>query len=80
MTVDRADLIRTLSDLVRINSINPTLVPGAPGEAEIAGYVASWLEKAGLEVDRCEVTSRESRKPFFEVVTAWARKKPEKGR
>jgi ubiquinone/menaquinone biosynthesis C-methylase UbiE/DNA-binding transcriptional ArsR family regulator len=38
-----------------------------------------WLEKAGLEVERCEVTSRESRKPFFEVVTAWARKKPEKG-
>lgn len=50
MTVDRTDLIRTLSDLVRINSINPTLVPGAPGEAEIAGYVASWLGAAGLHV------------------------------
>ena len=50
MQVDRADLIRTLADLVRINSINPTLVPGAPGEAEIAGYVAGWLRAAGLEV------------------------------
>jgi len=50
MQVDRADLIRTLADLVRINSINPTLVPGAPGEAEIAGYVAAWLRDAGLEV------------------------------
>ena len=50
MTVDRSDLIRTLSDLVRINSINPTLAPGAPGEAEIAGYVASWLGDAGLDV------------------------------
>ena len=50
MPVDRNDLIRTLSDLVRINSINPTLVPGAPGEAEIAGYVAGWLGDAGLAI------------------------------
>lgn len=50
MQVDRNDLIRTLSDLVRINSINPTLVPGAPGEAEIAGYVAGWLGDAGLAI------------------------------
>ena len=50
MQVDRNDLIRTLSDLVRINSINPVLVPGAPGEAEIAGYVAQWLGDAGLEI------------------------------
>jgi len=50
MQVDRSDLIRTLADLVRINSINPTLVPGAPGEAEIAGYVAGWLSDAGLEI------------------------------
>ncbi|HUR41454.1 MAG TPA: class I SAM-dependent methyltransferase, partial [Verrucomicrobiae bacterium] len=32
------------------------------------------LEQAGLEVERCEVTSREERPPFFEVVTALARK------
>jgi len=50
MQADRDDLIRTLGDLVRINSINPTLVPGAPGEAEIAGFVARWLSDAGLEV------------------------------
>ena len=50
MEVDRSDLIRTLSDLVRINSINPVLVPGAPGEEEIARYVATWLGDAGLEV------------------------------
>ncbi|HEX7025114.1 MAG TPA: ArgE/DapE family deacylase [Gemmatimonadales bacterium] len=50
MTLDRTDLIRTLSDLVRIDSINPTLVPGAPGEAEIARYVADWLRGAGLQV------------------------------
>jgi len=39
-----------LSELVAINSINPDLVPGAPGEAEIAAYIAGWLERAGLEV------------------------------
>lgn len=50
MQVDRSDLIRTLSDLVRINSINPVLVSGAPGEGEIAGYVATWLGDAGLEI------------------------------
>ncbi|HSE53098.1 MAG TPA: M20/M25/M40 family metallo-hydrolase, partial [Gemmatimonadales bacterium] len=50
MQVDRSDLIRTLSDLVRINSINPVLVPGAPGEGEIASYVAGWLGDAGLEI------------------------------
>jgi ubiquinone/menaquinone biosynthesis C-methylase UbiE/DNA-binding transcriptional ArsR family regulator len=48
-----------------------------PGFAPAA--LRRWLEKAGLEVSRCEVTSRESRKPFFEVVTAWARKKPAEG-
>jgi acetylornithine deacetylase len=50
MEVDRSDLIRTLCDLVRINSINPVLVSGAPGEGEIARYVATWLGDAGLEV------------------------------
>jgi len=39
-----------LSDLVSINSINPDLVPGSPGEAEIARYIAGWLERAGLDV------------------------------
>ncbi len=43
-------LERLLSDLVSINSINPDLVPGAPGEAGIAAYIADWLERADLEV------------------------------
>ncbi len=50
MSVDRPDLTQTLGALVRINSINPVLVPGAPGEPEIAEYVARWLAGAGLEV------------------------------
>jgi hypothetical protein len=39
-----------LSDLVAIDSINPDLVPGGAGEADIAAFVAGWLERAGLEV------------------------------
>lgn len=54
MTIDRDDLVSTLADLVRINSINPVLVPGAPGEPEIAGFVAGWMRKAGLEAELIE--------------------------
>ena len=39
-----------LAKLVSINSINPDLVPGSPGEAAIAGFVAEWLRRAGLDV------------------------------
>jgi acetylornithine deacetylase len=51
------ELQKLLSDLVAINSINPDLVPDAPGEAEIAGYIAHWLERAGLEVQLVETTA-----------------------
>ncbi|MEO8201201.1 MAG: M20/M25/M40 family metallo-hydrolase [Gemmatimonadota bacterium] len=54
--VDRATLLKTLQDLVRINSINPTLAPGAPGEAAIADYVESWLKAAEVEVARHETS------------------------
>jgi acetylornithine deacetylase len=49
------EMERLLSDLVAINSINPDLVPGAPGEGEIANFIARWLEEAGLEVHQHEV-------------------------
>lgn len=39
-----------LTQLVAIDSVNPGLVPGGAGEAELARFVADWLEKAGLEV------------------------------
>ena len=42
--------IRLLRDLVAINSVNPTLVPGAPGEQEIAGAVAAAMRTFGLDV------------------------------
>src|SRR5262252_6713134 len=42
--------IRLLRDLVAVNSVNPTLVPGAPGEREIADLVAHELRRSGLDV------------------------------
>ena len=44
-----------LTELVAIDSVNPSLVPGAAGEAEIARFVGGWLEARGLEVDVADV-------------------------
>lgn len=52
--MDLQTVTQLVSDLVAINSINPDLIPGAPGEAEIADYIARWLTAAGLEVRRDE--------------------------
>lgn len=52
--VDRDYLFTTLADLIRINSINPTLVGGGKGEAEIGDYVAIALGSLGLEVRKLE--------------------------
>ncbi|NMC14527.1 MAG: ArgE/DapE family deacylase [Chloroflexi bacterium] len=41
---------KLLGDLIAIDSTNPEIVPSAEGEAEIAAFVANWLEEAGLEV------------------------------
>ena len=44
-----SELTALLAALVRIDSINPDLIPGARGEAEIAAFVADWAESVGLE-------------------------------
>src|SRR5437016_13449500 len=49
--IDREFATQTLVHLVRINSINPTLVPGAPGEPEIAAFIANALHGCGLETE-----------------------------
>ena len=36
--IDNDKLVKLLKDLVKIDSVNPSLVPGAAGEAEIAEY------------------------------------------
>src|SRR5438045_2313450 len=42
--------IRLLRDLVAINSVNPTLVAGAPGEQQIADAIAAEMRRLGLDV------------------------------
>ncbi len=49
LTPDRDFIVRTLVDLVRINSVNPSISPDGAGEAEIAAYVAGALASLGLE-------------------------------
>ena len=48
------DPIGLLAELVGIDSVNPDLVPGAAGEAAIAGFCGDWLAARGLEVHRLE--------------------------
>jgi acetylornithine deacetylase len=45
-----------LERLVSIDSVNPSLVPGGAGEAEIAAFIAAWARDAGLEVEVLEAT------------------------
>jgi acetylornithine deacetylase len=44
------ELTDLLVDLVAIDSVNPSLVPGGAGEGEAAAYVAAWASEAGLDV------------------------------
>jgi acetylornithine deacetylase/succinyl-diaminopimelate desuccinylase-like protein len=52
-----SEVVDLLRELVRIDSVNPDLIPGAAGEAEIAGCVAGWCERAGLDVELEEAAS-----------------------
>ena len=50
--------IRLLRELVAVNSVNPTLVPGAPGEREIAELIAAEMRRGGLDVSIETVDAR----------------------
>ncbi len=47
--------IELLCDLIAIDSINPSLVPGAAGEAQIASALAAHMRRIGLDVHLQEV-------------------------
>jgi acetylornithine deacetylase len=47
--------ISLLRDLVAIDSVNPSLVPGAAGEGEIAQAVAAHMRLLGMDVELQEV-------------------------
>ncbi len=48
-------VVTLLSDLVAIDSVNPSLVPGAAGEAQIAGAIEAHMRAIGLDVHRQDV-------------------------
>src|SRR5256885_8291206 len=52
----RSDLTALVSRLVAIDSVNPSLVAGGAGEAEIAAFIADWARDARLEADVLEET------------------------
>ena len=52
--IDRDYLVSALSDLVRIDSVNPSLVSGGAGEARIAAQVAAKMRRLGLTVTTLE--------------------------
>jgi acetylornithine deacetylase len=51
-----SDVLDLLDALVRIDSSNPSLSDGAPGESAIAAHVADWATAAGLRVEVLEKT------------------------
>src|SRR5215208_7068582 len=58
MTISHDEIAPLTAELVAIDSTNPDLVPGGAGEAEIARFVAAWLESAGLDVELRELGPR----------------------
>jgi len=48
--IDRERIAQSLCEMISIDSINPDLVPGGAGEAEIASWLASTCRELGLEV------------------------------
>lgn len=54
--IDEKYLTQTLIDLIRIDSSNPSLTPGAPGEGKIATYIAESMRTIGLEVHTYKLT------------------------
>lgn len=46
------DPVAIAQQLIRIDSVNSELVPGAAGEAAVAGWCAEWLGARGFELHR----------------------------
>jgi acetylornithine deacetylase len=51
-----SEVIALLEQLVSIDSVNPSLVPGGKGETEIANFIQSWLQTRGFETHWLENT------------------------
>lgn len=55
MPADEREVQELLSDLVRIDSVTPWLIPDGAGEGAIARFMADWLAPLGVEVELEEV-------------------------
>ncbi len=55
--IETSRVAEVLAGLVKIESVNPDLVPGGSGEGPIAHYVADFLREAGLKVRLEEIQS-----------------------
>jgi len=53
--IDKTYLTKLTQELIRIDSINPSLTPNGNGEAEIGKFVADQLKELGLEVTVSEI-------------------------
>jgi succinyl-diaminopimelate desuccinylase len=65
--VDALDPVALAAELIAIDSVNPSLVPGAAGESRIAAFCAAWLRERGFEVTVLEAV------PGRPTVVGWAR-------
>ncbi len=52
-----AGVVDLLGELAAIDSVNPSLSPGAAGEGELARFVVDWATDAGLGAQVLEATS-----------------------
>ena len=48
-------VIHLLRELVAIDSVNPSLIPGGAGEADVAARIAAALQAAGVDVELTDV-------------------------
>ena len=46
--ITKNDIIKTISDLVKIDSINSWLIPNGSGEKEVQTYIQEYLNKHGI--------------------------------
>jgi acetylornithine deacetylase len=67
MIIPRGDAVALATALIRIDSRNPSLVPGAPGEGDAARFLAQVLAEWGLDV---RLVDQDGGRPS---VTAWRR-------
>lgn len=55
--VNERELLKTITELIRIESTNPSLVEGGKGEREISEFIGNYLRNRGLMVFTQEVNS-----------------------